>query len=396
GGTPDNDSSNPKLFQVPIAIEAANQTKLIESISFTKTSSDRGYLNIFGVSAEIVPTCPSPELSGITSTTTMSGATVSWVAPAIVPSGGYDYYLTTSTTEVPDANTTPTGNTAITSIMLDDLTSGTQYAFWLRSNCGSGDLGIWRLHYFTPGQTTVTYTDGDIPTQYGTPTVTSTNYCTPEPTLTVDVPAGYRIASITTKYDMTAHGGAWRSEQRSFIYSPTLEVGEESISNGSGSSGLHSYERNIDFANGQTGSIDFVLRTWRTWGGSGCGTSYNYVNNNTWELIVSFEEIPSCFEPADLTATDITATGATLSWTSDGSLFDVEILEEGEDPTGVPTYEGVSNNFTTTIPLTGSTIYNYWVRQDCGDDDLSIWAGPYSFTTACVPVETLPYVESFD
>src|SRR5690606_30335395 len=97
-----------------------------------------------------------------------------------------------------------------------------------------------------------------------------------------------------------------------------------------------------------------------------------------------------------LTATDITATGATLSWTSDGSLFDVEILEEGETPTGEPTYEGVTNNFTTTTPLTGSTTYNYWVRQDCGDDDLSIWTGPFSFATLCVPVDTLPYIENFD
>src|SRR5690606_22035986 len=60
GGIPDNNSSNPKLFQVPIAIEIANQTKLIESISFTKTSSDSGFLNIFGVSAEITPDCPKP------------------------------------------------------------------------------------------------------------------------------------------------------------------------------------------------------------------------------------------------------------------------------------------------------------------------------------------------
>src|SRR5690606_39617247 len=55
-----SDLSNPKLFQVPIAIEIANQTKLIESISFTKTSSDSGFLNIFGVSAEYVPDCPKP------------------------------------------------------------------------------------------------------------------------------------------------------------------------------------------------------------------------------------------------------------------------------------------------------------------------------------------------
>src|SRR5690606_24515298 len=30
---------------------------------------------------------------------------------------------------------------------------------------------------------------------------------------------------------------------------------------------------------------------------------------------------------------------------------------------------------------TPETIYQYYVRQDCGDDDLSVWAGPFSFYT---------------
>src|SRR5690606_4417998 len=139
---------------------------------------------------------------------------------------------------------------------------------------------------------------------------------------------------------------------------------------------------------------NYRIRVGSSWSGviTPCGSA----NGEYQDFKLAIVEVPTCFPPTALTATDLTTTGATLSWTSDGSLFDVEILEEGEDPTGVPTYEGVSNNFTTTIPLTGSTIYNYWVRQDCGDDDLSIWAGPYSFTTACVPVVTLPYVESFD
>src|SRR5690606_14598061 len=92
-----------------------------------------------------------------------------------------------------------------------------------------------------------------------------------------------------------ALNGAWMSEQRSFIYSPTLGIGESSLANGVGNSeGTFNYNRTMDFANGATGVIDFTLRAWRTWGGSGCGTNYNYVNSGTWVITPTFEPIPNC------------------------------------------------------------------------------------------------------
>src|SRR5690606_34338100 len=52
--------------------------------------------------------------------------------------------------------------------------------------------------------------------------------------------------------------------------------------------------------------------------------------------------------------------------------------------------------FTTTTPLTGSTTYNYWVREDCGAaDGVSTWAGPFSFMTTQVPA-ALPYTDGFE
>src|SRR5690606_3187450 len=91
GGSPDNNSSNPKSLQGPIAIEPANQTKLIESISFTKTSSDSGFLNIFGISAEYVPDCPKPT-NFVAGGVSADGATLSWV------SDGTDFELKYGTT----------------------------------------------------------------------------------------------------------------------------------------------------------------------------------------------------------------------------------------------------------------------------------------------------------
>ena len=126
---------------------------------------------------------------------------------------------------------------------------------------------------------------------------------------------------------------------------------------------------------------------------------YNAGSSASWYYFIDdfvVEEIPSCIEPDDLDANGITATGAELSWISDGNLFDVEIVEAGEDPTGTPTDVGVGNPFTTVTPLDPATDYEYYVRQDCGEDDgVSMWAGPFSFTTTQIPA-TLDYEQGFE
>src|SRR5690606_7074587 len=71
--------------------------------------------------------------------------------------------------------------------------------------------------------------------------------------------------------------------------------------------------------------------------------------------------------------------------------FDIEFGETGFTPTGTPTtgYTGITNSFATLTGLTAETHYQFYVRQDCGDDDSSLWAGPFSFFTGyCIPTST--------
>jgi hypothetical protein len=107
------------------------------------------------------------------------------------------------------------------------------------------------------------------------------------------------------------------------------------------------------------------------------------------------EPIPSCVEPSDLTATNILATSADLGWTENGSasLYNVEVVETGNTPTGTATDLGVANGFTKSGLLPGVT-YDYYVQADCGGD-VSIWVGPYTFTTLCDPF-TASYTQNFD
>lgn len=90
----------------------------------------------------VLPSCavPTSLTSSSVATTT---ATISWAAASPAPSNGYQYFLSTSSS-APTAGTTPTGSTAAgtTSVNLSSLNLGTQYYFWVRSNCG-GTQSTW-------------------------------------------------------------------------------------------------------------------------------------------------------------------------------------------------------------------------------------------------------------
>src|SRR5690606_29358822 len=102
---------------------------------------------------------------------------------------------------------------------------------------------------------------------------------------------------------------------------------------------------------------------------------------------------PTCPTPISLTATNITISSADLSWTSDGSDFDIIWGEEGfdiDDNEGT-LEEGFTNGGTLSNLITDTT-YEFYVRQDCGaTDGVSMWSGPFSFTPQyCTPSYSNP------
>src|SRR5690606_20794716 len=109
------------------------------------------------------------------------------------------------------------------------------------------------------------------------------------------------------------------------------------------------------------------------------------------DYTISVVPIPTCFPPTGLAVDGVSFTSADISWVSDGTLFDVEFIETGSTPTGTPStgYTGITNPFVTLTGLDAETHYQFYVRQDCGDDDISLWVGPYSFYTGyCSPSST--------
>lgn len=96
-----------------------------------------------------------------------------------------------------------------------------------------------------------------------------------------------------------------------------------------------------------------------------------------------------CPQPQNLAATEIGADNATVTWTGPNpdNGYMVYISQSAAAPTAeTEAMASVETGNEYIINgLTYSTTYYVWVRANCGDNDLSIWAGPVSFTTDDVP-----------
>lgn len=91
------------------------------------------------------PPCMASIPSGLGSSSVLSTtATISWTAASPAPASGYEYYISASSTP-PTGATTATGTTAagVVTANLTGLSSATQYYFWVRGNCGSGNKSGW-------------------------------------------------------------------------------------------------------------------------------------------------------------------------------------------------------------------------------------------------------------
>ncbi|WP_435132036.1 fibronectin type III domain-containing protein [Formosa sp. A9] len=112
---------------------------------------------------------------------------------------------------------------------------------------------------------------------------------------------------------------------------------------------------------------------------------------------VSWELAPTCPAPGGLNVDNITVNSARLNWVENGSAttWDIELGQEGFEPTGVPTLSGITENPYTLSALESAQSYALYLRSNCGEGDTSAWVGPYSFTTLC-DIYTLPYNQDFN
>lgn len=98
---------------------------------------------------------------------------------------------------------------------------------------------------------------------------------------------------------------------------------------------------------------------------------------------------PACLPVTDIAVSDITATGATISWNHLGvSSFSIY---NGSTPLAT----GIDSTHFTLTGLTPATYYNLSLVANCiaGDDAMEV---PFGFATRCDGALSLPFVETFD
>ena len=130
------------------------------------------------------------------------------------------------------------------------------------------------------------------------------------------------------------------------------------------------------------------------------GSYYWFVDN----VEVTESPLPTCFKPtlADNPFSNITATGATITWTPDTRTtepsggWEIRYRVSGSD--GDYTTANAASDATskTLTDLTASTSYEVSVRAHCEGDDYSDWTAAKTFKTLCNPSSTFPYEENFD
>lgn len=441
------DAGSPTACQKPICFSSSNVQPFSFDLSWSGvTSASSGYAVIYGSSGFDPKTTGTTQTSGTTSAsisglsagtaydayvysncggssdtvgpisvttaltcqtpTTLSAANIaatsadlSWTAGGTETTWDIEYGATGFTQ---GAGTTVSGLTT-NPYSLTGLSSSTDYDFYVRADCGANGTSPWAGPYsFTTafqcpvGAICATYTSGDIDTEYGYSSVSATPTC--PGTLSLTIPAGDWIDSVDVYYDMTAQGGGYRSEQRSRVYCTNTGQGEASLYSGTGTGGTHSYNRNsLSFANTAVGTVTFEIHAGRTWGGSGCNTTYSKVDDGTWMVVAYHSAAPSCTPPNTLTASNVAATSADLGWTSTGTetQWDIEYGAAGFTQGAGTTLSGVTANPYSLSGLTANTSYDYYVRADCGGST-SLWAGPYNFSTPCASESSFPYTQNFD
>ena len=119
--------------------------------------------------------------------------------------------------------------------------------------------------------------------------------------------------------------------------------------------------------------------------------NYGYVDNVVLELI------PSCPTPTQVHAVSTTTTSVELGWTENGTAS-TWIIEY--DSTGFTSGSGTvvtaNTNPFTISGLNASTLYDFYVKADCGGGDQSNYANVFTSATECEPISQLPYTENFD
>lgn len=346
-----------------------------------------------------------------------NSAGFSWTGPAVI-SPTYDYFVSTDGT-IPAPDTIPTGNVAALSLTVPTVPN-TQYSVWIRSNCGPDDQGYWvgPVQFITPQiPGTLNYEDnleGSNSEQWTLINDNENKWV-----------LGEAVSNSPTKSIYISNNGGVNNQYSIAEYSVSFAYRDIFVP-------LGTTEIDFSFDWKNNGSNNHLFNVWIApttyqpvkknqiypflgfpqmqgqFYGQGEWTTANYgINASAYggtTIRVIFEWVSSavglvnnppaaidnislllvsCPRPVALTASDIEATSAVLSWQETGDATQWEVyLTSPDAPAPDASTEGVITDsvpYTATVEPYSDNVY--YVRSICGPGDKSKWAGPYFFHT---------------
>ncbi|TXF77637.1 fibronectin type III domain-containing protein [Chryseobacterium sp.] len=361
---------------------------------------------------EQIPTC-FPVTSLLVTGQTANSIDLSWTAPATAPANGYEIYYSTSNvapTSTTVLNSTNSVTSTTTTVTVPGLTVGTQYYFWVRSNCSTVDKSTWTAQpaagytgYCIPtgGSSSTTYYLKTITTTGGT---TNLNYSASAYAAYADNTAtsfssyagatlNYAITSSTTA---TCYFYIWIDWNNDLDFS---DVGETILATTTyAATTAGSFNIPVGQALGS-----YRVRIGESENGviTACGPAPygNYVDF-TFNVVAP----PACLEPSAVAVNGPTVNSVAVAWTAPTPApalgYEVYYSTVNTAPTSTTVLDGtnsVSSTSTnaTIAGLSANTTYYVWVRSKCSTTQFSTWVTAGSATTLCTATN-IPYAQDFE
>ena len=121
---------------------------------------------------------------------------------------------------------------------------------------------------------------------------------------------------------------------------------------------------------------------------------------------ISIDAIPSCVEPYKPWVDGETQTSAMLNWidpVEEGTYWTIEVGAPdftpgtGNEINSYGYYSGIQQtHFYEMTGLSASATYDAYIINDCGGGDVSVWVGPFTFLTLFDAFGSLPVSEDFE
>jgi len=377
---------------------------------------------------ETIPTCDIPSNFQAANLTNDS-VDLSWNAPAVAPSNGYDWEIVPAG-DGQGNNVVASGNSASTSVTATGLSGNTLYDAYVRSNCGGGDgesiyIGPVSFRTIPDAAQGLTCSSGGASS-----VVFSDDFDDTSAGWTGDINTGndsWEIpddaGSSNTGADNAFSGSNYMNFESSntavsqgSIVSPAID-----LSNGNAEAELsfwmHAY--GVDMGTLEVGvgtSASGPFTNEFTWSGqlqtSGADAWVNvgvnldaYIGQTIYiqltqiddqggfegDMSIDLFEVSTCLScgiPSNLSVSNITASSVDLNWDSVSSAtdgYEWVIMNVGDmpDPMNAVATNTTASGVTTDTAsgLTSATNYDAYVRSNCGSGLLSDWSAVLSFST---------------